>query len=147
MEKWTVTRQVYWDSGAHVVEIAGGGIDYCNPDALCAKYPGEFDEYNDPREAVEVAIDICRQWRKDGEKSAYLTLGCTGGCTMYFDSITFAEAIKWGDKVYESLEKCIICGDLINQDEYYVDEFGENKYCREYCAEKAQSEIDELNAE
>ena len=71
---WTVTRQRQWPDGANLVEISAGGLDYTNPDALSARYPGEFSTFDDPREAVEVALDIVRAWRRDspgyGLKSA-----------------------------------------------------------------------------
>lgn len=49
---WTVTRQRQWPDGNEVVEISLGGIDYCNPDALAAQYPGEFQQYADPVEEL-----------------------------------------------------------------------------------------------
>ena len=60
--KYTVTRQHQWDTGNYVVEISGGGIDYCNPDALGKSFPGEFEEFEDVREAVDTAIQIAEQW-------------------------------------------------------------------------------------
>ena len=42
---YTVTRQHQWPDGANLVEISSGRLDYTNPDALCAKYAGEFEEY------------------------------------------------------------------------------------------------------
>lgn len=144
---YTVTRQMQWPEGNPVVEISSGGIDYCNPDALVAKYEGEFCEYDDPREAVKVAVGIVRGWRKDGEKRAMLGIGATGGMTMPFDTSTFKEASEWAEKRYVSLKKCPCCneilkekqelwssgfitknGDFLSDDEYI--------YCSERCAEK-----------
>jgi len=92
---YTITRQVQWPEGRPVVEISSGGIDYTNPDALSQKYAGEFQTYDDPVEAVETAIEICRAWRKDGERTARLGIGATGGMTMPFDTCTFKEATEW----------------------------------------------------
>ena len=61
----TVTRQVNTFEGTKVVEISQGGIDYCNPGALSKRYPGEFEEFANPVEAVEAAILIAQQWQKD----------------------------------------------------------------------------------
>ena len=59
---YCVTRQMYWPGGTKVVEIADGGLDYCNPDALVSKYNGEFEEFVSPLEAVRTAVRILLQW-------------------------------------------------------------------------------------
>lgn len=144
---YTVTRQRQFPDGDNVVEISEGGIDYTNPDALGAKYKGEFQEFEDPREAVSIAIEICRQWRQDSEPKAKLGIGATGGYTMPFDSTTFKDARNWADEIWEKLEKCPACGIVMedakewwNAGEWIGDEFLPNedfgKYCSEYCAEK-----------
>ncbi len=92
---YTVTRQLQWPEGTPVVEISAGGRDYTNPDALSPCYPGEFEIFDDPVEAVETAISICRAWRKDGKKEARIGHGATGGMTLPFDSCTFEEARLW----------------------------------------------------
>lgn len=149
---YVITRQAYWgveENERYVVEIAQGGRDYANPDALVQEYSGEFGEFEDPREAVEVAISILKQWRKDGQKNAKIAVGYTGGMTLPFDPDTIPGAKKWAQKEYESLEKCPICstimegskewyeagtffksGDFLRYDDGY-------KYCSESCAEKA----------
>lgn len=101
---YTVTRQSYWPDGDPVVEVAVGGIDFVNPDALVAKYPGEFKSFWDPRQAIKVAIEICQQWREDGEPKAQLAIGNTGGFTIPFEPTTFEKAIKWAEEEYETLE-------------------------------------------
>ncbi|MEM7827954.1 MAG: hypothetical protein QW561_01295 [Candidatus Aenigmatarchaeota archaeon] len=92
-----VSRQKYLD-GTPVVEIATGGIESSNPDMLVEKYEGEGKEYRDPRRAVEVAINICRAWRHDGEKKAKIAIGDTLGATMPFEPVSFTEAKKWAQK-------------------------------------------------
>jgi len=42
---WTVTRQRQWPDGVDIVEVSAGGIDYTNPDALCAKYDGSSGSF------------------------------------------------------------------------------------------------------
>jgi hypothetical protein len=110
---YAVTRQSYWPDGQLAVEVAGGGIDYCNPDALAAKYPGEFKEFRDPREAVKTAVDICRKGRADlkGKRQAWPTVrvGYTGGFTIAFEERTFVHARVWAEKEWESLPKCARC--------------------------------------
>jgi len=146
---YTITRQIQWPKGDPVVEVSEGGIDYTNPDALVANYPGEFQKFEDPREAVETAINICRAWREDGEKGARIGVGATGGMTMPFDGGTFKEARKWANEIWDKLEKCPTCGAVVedlkewwNAGEWMGDDFTpfdhiDEKYCSEYCAEKA----------
>ncbi len=100
---YTVTRQLQWPDGRAVVEISAGGRDYTNPDALSPRYPGEFETFDDPVEAVETAISICRAWRKDGKKDARVGHGATGGMTLPFDRCTFQEARQWAKKRQEKL--------------------------------------------
>lgn len=146
---YTITRQLQWPEGTAVVEISAGGLDYTNPDALVAKYPGEFEEFKNPIEAVETAIAICRSWRKDGKKKASIGIGVTGGMTMPFDTCTFKNAEAWAKERYEKLEKCPACDEIVEDLEVwyragiftlsgefipYDDGY---KYCSESCAEKA----------
>src|SRR5438046_8051608 len=81
---FTVTRQRQWPDGDNVVEVSHGGLDYCNPDALGAKYAGEFEEFADPRQAVETAIEIVRAWRKDSKERIAIGVGSTNGMTLPF---------------------------------------------------------------
>ena len=85
-QEWTVTRQYpyYYNSGSeeksYVVEIAMGGIDYSGSDALSKKYDGEFRTFNSLVEAVETAIRIRDQWRKDSPNlNIEIGTGATGG--------------------------------------------------------------------
>lgn len=145
---YTVTRQLQWPEGTAVVEVSNGGLDYTNPDALVAKYSGEFEEFLSPVEAVETAIDICRSWRNDGKKSAKVGIGATGGMTLPFDTCSFKDAQLWARKTEEGLQKCPTCGKIVEdlkewylagtytKDGFYPNDDGE-KYCSEYCAEKA----------
>lgn len=145
---YTITRQMQWGTNESVVEVSSGGIDYANPNALVAKYSGEFEEYKDPRKAVEVAIAIVKAWRKDGERKAKIGVGYTGGMVMPFEPETFAYARAWAKKEYEGLGKCPSCGKIFdNPKEWYQAGFLTQegdflpyddgfKYCSEYCAEK-----------
>ena len=135
---WTVTRQRYWPDGAEVVEVAQGGRDYSNPDALGAKYSGEFEEFTDPREAVTTAIGILRAWRADSKhpRKIRLALGCTYGNTMPFEPITIREAQKAAADLYEKAPKCAECGDILGRETYRHDYSDDERFCREYCAEQ-----------
>ena len=101
---YIVTRQCQWPTGELVVEISTGGWDYINPDALVEKYPGEFVEFNDPREAVEAAIAIAKAWQKDEPgKNIGIAAGCTGGYTMPFEPQSIEELKRWADEEYAQL--------------------------------------------
>jgi len=93
--QYTVSRQLQWPEGTPMVEVSAGGIDFTNPDALVERYPGELCTYDDPVEAVDVAIEICRSWRQDGQPKAMIGIGATGGMTMPFDPCTFHDAKVW----------------------------------------------------
>jgi hypothetical protein len=137
---YCVTRQCYWPDGEYVVEIAAGGINYCNPDALVAEYDGEFKEFVDPVKAVDAAVSILRQWRKDSHKRIRLAHGYTMGMTMPFEPSTIKETYAWAKKASESLERCDRCGKIIeekwhNEDSQWTGFY----YCSQYCAEESQS--------
>ena len=112
------------------------GLDYCNPDALCKKYEGEFETFTDPREAVRTAIAICKAWRRDGKRSARVAVGATSGYTMPFEPTTFNQVLAWADGEYNQLPKCAQCGELMGKERYGNHELGEFECCSENCAEK-----------
>lgn len=142
----TVTRQLQWPDGALVVEISQGGIDYTNPDALTARYPGEFEEFEDPREAVKVAIEIATCWQKDHPSDQILIdHGATAGMTMPFDGLELIDenlvTLKtWAEEEVAKLPKCDKCGEVIFGDPITLVEFDDWKFCREYCAEEWHAE-------
>lgn len=135
---YAVTRQMYWPDGDEIVEIADGGLDYTNPDALVATYPGEMQEYQDPCEALDAAIEIARRWRADGGNPK-IAAGHTLGFTMPFEPSTEPELREWCKRARETMPKCARCGDILpdaayeNEDSQYT----EDKFCSEYCAEEA----------
>lgn len=93
---YAVTRQIQWPTGEHVVEIASGGMDYTNPDALVARYPGEFQEFDDPKEALDAALAIAEAWQKDEpKKKIAVAAGYTGGYTMPFEPMEKEELERW----------------------------------------------------
>jgi len=138
---YTVTRQSQWPDGTPIVEVSSGGIDYCNPDALVERYSGEMQEYEDPREAVKVAIAICEAWRRDGEEQATIGYGNTLGMTMPFESCEYDEARRWAKREYERLDKCSMCGRIVSEPAYLLIDDDESRYCSEFCADKAAYEL------
>lgn len=140
MSKYFVSRQCYRNvEDPNVVEIAGGGFDYANPDMLVEAYPGEGEEYDDPREAVKVALAIAVAWKKDRPNLAIgVAHGHTGGMTMPFEPSAEKELKAWATETHEAheaLPKCDHCGDVLG-DETYTDAVGDFKFCREYCVEQ-----------
>lgn len=140
---YTVTRQIQWPDGTNMVEVSVGGLDYTNPDALSPKYPGEFETYDDPREAVKCAIAICETWRQDGAPEAQVGIGATLGMTMPFEPATYEEARVWADRVVERLSKCDYCGELLPKQCHIHPEMDDNdqRFCSEYCAEEAYEDM------
>lgn len=149
---YTITRQAQWPNGTLVVEISAGGLDYCNPDALSAKYDGEFETFENPVTAVETAIEIAKQWQKDSGQKIEIAYGSTGGMTMPFEPSDIDDIRQWAEQKLEVLEKCPVCGTIVeDMKEWYVagiffkNEFFPYddgvKYCSEYCAEQ-HSEFD-----
>ena len=134
---WTVTRQCQWPDGNNVVEVSAGGIDYTNPDALSAKFAGEFETFAAPREAAEVAIRICQEWRKvhKGRRPA-VGVGGTGGMTMPFDPTTFRDLRRWAKAAYGALEKCPGCGGIMGGEKWRADDWSGQEFCSERCTEK-----------
>jgi hypothetical protein len=150
---WFVSRQHYWgvdDDDARVVEIAYGGLDYANADMLTRKYKGEGYEYADPREAVKVAFAIMIQWRGDDLNNAeriHLAHGFTAGYTMPMEATTYAEAMEWATKTLESLPKCDMCGDVIEERWTSIYAPMDEVYCSLYCAERRAVEYDMMTDE
>lgn len=134
---YTVTRQHYYYSGAHAVEITQGGLDYAGADALCAKYPGEFETFSDPREAAETAIAICRAWRADGCKRARLAFGCTHGMGMELEPTTFRDVRKTARRLYDQAPKCDGCREPLGSKTWHANDWDGLEYCSERCAEEA----------
>jgi hypothetical protein len=131
-----VSRQACYYSHDLTVEVAAGGLDYAGPDMLVSRYPGEGKEFNDPQEAVETAIEICRAWRKDGEKRAKVACGSTGGMGIEIEPDTFPGARAWAKKVYAALPKCDGCGDLMGKEKFQADDWSGSEFCSERCAER-----------
>ena len=143
---FTVTRQRQWPDGENVVEVSSGGLDYCNPDALAEKYSGEFQEFTDPREAVETAITIVRAWRKDSRERISIGVGSTLGMTLPFSPDTFAHARAWAKQVWERLPKCAGCSEPLpaKNDRWSANDWDGLEYCSERCAIRAaEFEADE----
>lgn len=139
---FTVTRQHQWPTGKEIVEVSVGGLDYTNPDALVGRYPGEFQTYLDPREAIETAIKIAQQWSKDSRKRIPIGVGATAGFTIPFETTSIVKARKWAKKVYAGLPKCAMCGELI-EERFEAEGVEEAAFCSERCAEKAWQEAEE----
>ncbi len=145
-QAWFVSRQCYFPDGDLVVEIAGGGLDFSNPDMLGVIFPelGEGIEYTDPREALKAALAIRDAWNICLEKGreedrCRVEHGYTGGYTMPFHSEpTDEELQEWADKEWESLPKCEKCGDLMPESGEHYALFPEDewRYCSQVCLEE-----------
>ena len=147
---YAITRQDYWgseDDERYCVEIATGGLDYANADALAGKYPGEFDVYEDPREALDVAIEIAKAWQKDQpDIIVNISHGFTGGMSMPFEPSDEDELKEWAQKEYDKLPKCARCGGVIKEAWFNPHSaFTGFEFDSEYCAD--QDYFDNLEEE
>lgn len=153
-----VSRQLYWPDGDPVVEIAAGGLNYANPDMLCAQFAGEGETYVDPRDALDAAISIRDGWKmfERGYKKSKINPddiriehGFTAGYTMPFASHeTDAELHAWAKKAAESLPRCARCGEIIEGEGYrFHDDPFEDRFCSEFCAEERSRELFESDDE
>ncbi|MEA3427845.1 MAG: hypothetical protein U9Q84_01215 [Thermodesulfobacteriota bacterium] len=139
---YIVTRQMQWPYGQLVVEISEGGWDYVNPDALSAKYPGEFEEYKDPREALKTAIKIVKAWKKDKpEAKIGIATGYTGGYTMPFEPQSLKELNQWAQEEASRLPKCARCGKILESidSDLYIDD-SDDLFCSAFCADETYCE-------
>jgi hypothetical protein len=140
-----VTRQSnYYDSGAYSVELASE-LNVSGPGALVSKYAGEFEEYDDPREAADVAIRIRKEWQKE-EGLDYSTWPPQGVIPFTLqmndmvyatvnDGLTAAGLRRWANEQYDKLPKCDRCGSIGATT--WRDGWGEEVLaCGEFCAEE-----------
>lgn len=137
--KLFISRQVNWPDGTHMVEVAQGGLDYANPGMLVPQFKslGEGQEYSDPREAVDAAIQIRDAWkRRLPDEEIEIGMGHTFGFTMPFDGDTDQHLRERAEKLYENLPKCAECCAILGKTKYGSVELGEYDCCSEYCAEK-----------
>lgn len=134
---YVVTRQMQWPNGKLIVEVSEGDLDYTNPDALVQKYQGEFEEFDDPREAADIAIEIMKLWKEnDPSEEIFLGYGCTCGMTIPFEDCTPEELKAWAQKAYEATPECNECREKITGEEWKIAERTDNlKFCSEDCAE------------
>lgn len=145
-----VSRQKYWGEDRNVVEIAIGGCDYANPDMLVPKFKGEGKDYDDPREAANVALEIQRAWNEVCPIcNAEIAYGYTGGSTLPFDEASKQELLDWANKEYESLDKCARCGCLLGKprDRYKHIDFDDEEFCSEFCAEESARRLETQDGE
>ena len=140
---YCVTRQRYYglnEFNCHCVEVAEGGIDYCGPNALQAQYTGEFQEFQDPRKAVEVAISIADKWKQDNPNlQINVAMGCNFGFTIPFSPQTVDEIRSKAQKIYDTLEKCPRCQSILPEKDkrWYANDWDGIEYCSEQCAQYA----------
>jgi hypothetical protein len=117
-----VSRQIYsYPSGKHIVEIAVGGKDYCNPDMLVPNFKdlGEQREFDSATKALEAAQRVATAWRKICNKDIQVAAGCTGGCTLPFEPESNEELKEWAarrDKV-DAQERAL---DFVDDEQGYA---------------------------
>tara|TARA_Y100000034_G_C6819927_1_gene369151 strand:- start:631 stop:1089 length:459 start_codon:yes stop_codon:yes gene_type:complete len=140
---YTVTRQMYWPDGQHVVEVQGAGRDGIGSDMLVEHYPGEsMDGYADPREAAAMAVKVLLAWRADGTDASIDYGNTWGGSLPLTEETTAMEVLEWAQREYDELPKCDRCGELITDDPWHIIDFADDaQYCGENCADLAYEDI------
>ncbi len=146
---YIVTRQKYWPNGDKVVEITSGGRDSIGPDALVEKYPGEWEEFDDPNEALDAARIIHNLWYDVDKDILGIGIGDTWGGSLPLEPTDPRdEALdRWAKVQFDALERCDHCGEIFRDNERFCDielgiDFG--MFCSEYCcAEAYEKEIND----
>lgn len=153
-----ITRQSYWhESGAYAVEIAAS-LDTSGPGALSAHYAGEMESYDDPREAVESAIQIARAWRNDLPDRQIIPVAISMNDIVYpsledgYDPTDIDECSKlrqWARERYDAMPKCDRCGSVENVSKWTQYDTGDEVMaCGQFCADEmfstAYDESDDL---
>jgi len=136
MIRFTVSTQIRWPDGLHIVEITSGNSEYVNPD--CLEIIGEYETAS---EAVEAAISTARDWAGEENEQIFLACGSTLGMTAHFDvmprgAATYAHLRKWAREYDANLPRCAECGEILGETRYGHPDIGEYDCCSEYCAEK-----------
>jgi len=143
--KYFVSRQNRWIDGEHVVEIAAGGLDHSGADMLQAYWGnlGEGAEYDDPREAITVAIAIRDAWNEAlaetcTEERCRIEAGYNLDMIAANEEPTDANLHEWAREEWEAEPKCDRCGEPGDLDWrlVYFDFDGEDgpRFCSEHCA-------------
>lgn len=144
--EFTVTRQHRWNDGLHIVEITQGGFDYSGPDMLVKKYRHEGETFKGMLPAVEAAIEIARQWKKDTKDKIYIACGNTHGMGLILDEYIATEKhfkmfLGKAKEFDEKLPKCVECGEILGREHYGSYDLNEFECCSEHCAEKYYSPL------
>lgn len=132
----------YYDDGAYSVEIAAE-LDFIGPGALAGSISEVFD---DPREAAEYAIQLRKEWIKEGFYTALpfhipFTLSMNG--ILYAtvnDGLTASGLRRWAKEQYEKLPKCDYCGGFPAQQYTFEHMDDQVVACNEYHADQLHAQ-------
>lgn len=148
--KFFVSRQLEWPDGNLLVEVAVGGLDYCNPGMLGVRWKelGEGQEFENPVEAAEAAIKIRNAWKAVEVEEIEIAFGATGGMTLSLPRMRDTELLAKAQEVYEGLPKCAECSGLLGEEkwahELVVDD---ERFCREFCCDENYAKMSRDNEE
>lgn len=130
---YNVTLQRQYPDGDLVVEVGIGDYNYANPGQI-----GECYEFEDPREAVKLALTIAQTEEAARREIVEVAHGYTMGMTMPFSPCTPKELVAWGEEQYELRPKCGRCGEIYEGKGYYHPDLAEDdRFCSENCADNA----------
>ncbi len=106
-----ITRQRDFLDGCLYVELCVTGRKNAGPDILTPRFPKEDKTYSDPRDCINIAVEIYKQWDKEyGDEQKKLRIIGTQG-TLVFDFSTkgITAARAWADRMFANMEKCGSC--------------------------------------
>lgn len=148
-----ISRQRDFKSNQLYVELAVGGPNKAGPDKLTVRYEalGEGKNLVDPRDAITVAERLYKQWELDyhDEKKKLRIVNLKDKTTnlpvwleFEFNTKGLADARKWANNTYDSMQKCAHCNKAMgNKTPYQLDDLPNQVFDSEYCLSKKYRDI------
>jgi hypothetical protein len=132
-----ISRQRYYDKNRILaVEIANGGPKQASPDILPETYEGEGKNLIDPRDAVNVAYKIYKQWISSRclDENVHLVIKDADRSYMLdFSKKGLDTANKWANDTFNRSPKCGSCQRVMNTKKYFLVNGLDGVYCSEVC--------------
>jgi len=133
-----LTRQRDFNDDKLYVEICCLGPKKAGLDILTARYQGEGKNLVSPKDAVEIAERIYKQWQldyHDEAKRLRIIIDEKTTRIFEFDAKGIAAAKTWADKTLATMTKCKHCGKPIGHSKtlYETEDIPNAAFCGEIC--------------
>jgi hypothetical protein len=133
-----LTRQRDFNDNCLYIEISSMGPKKAGVDILTTRYPGEGKNLVSPKDAVDVAERIYKQWEKeywDEKKQLRILIDEKTTRIFEFDAKGIAAAKTWADKTLATMTKCKHCSRPIGKNKaiYEIDALPNAVFCDEVC--------------